>query len=474
MNILGDVLTSVHEVSVVDVNKRVPKLKQSIDELKKDILVYIENVYSKRSMGPCKKVLFMKCKYPRIVEEIESLSKSAEFAVRKDIRRTISNLDNPLETLRQMTSELNSLQCFIRINDNMMDFDDLLDIQDYVGCQELLNQLENDAINIDEDVYPEVYKIVEAIEDKKLTLETSLKNVFREHVTLKECSRNSSYIFKIANDTSNLEHTLLALFHNEATANPLEDIVKLLWRHFFIPILNYTVELEIVEIYATSTLQITISSTHESVDYKKLFLNLELLVNFLRDKFDFKLNDALSTLEYIRNSLQDDIIKLLVKRCSDIRDLETYKCMVADVEALEINFKQCRIFDENSSLLKLVSNTKTMYINRRCQEYIAESVKIMKEMQMSSCEFNKKLQCPVSCSVVKLLELCEKILQEAVSDSEAYAGRLFDTVKSIIIIYGQFVPEYHRMILNVIPRQVALFYNDCVHIGEVLTEFNER
>ncbi|VEN58616.1 unnamed protein product [Callosobruchus maculatus] len=73
---------------------------------------------------------------------------------------------------------------------------------------------------------------------------------------------------------------------------------------------------------------------------------------------------------------------------------------------------------------------------------------------------------------LELLEVLEKIFQQAVGASEPCASKLILTAESIVRLYRITVPEYHQKLLQTIPQQVALFHNNCYYLAHKFIDWD--
>lgn len=68
----------------------------------------------------------------------------------------------------------------------------------------------------------------------------------------------------------------------------------------------------------------------------------------------------------------------------------------------------------------------------------------------------------------------EKILRQSVNVSDDIATGLLKTTSLIINVYLSEVPKHHQKLLQTIPQQTALFYNNCMFLAHWVTKNSEK
>lgn len=493
MDFLNNVLTSRERLSLEDIDRLIPELTTEIQELKTDALQYTENIYVKYSERPKRNKMLVE-NSQQVGTQLD-LIKVTGYETKKSLQTIIETMEGHIETITTIDCTLEILNTIIDANRSLINFVDYLDREDYLTCMEIICNLEKLIDDIPEDQYVDIYDLMKIkISDRKEMLIRDLKNILTEDMCITQ-NKENCYTFKIKKDVSNVEQALLALYYQASVVYPLHNIAKLLWDHFFVPIIDNIVKLELRESSKSYSLTISILDVSKKSNYKVVFANLELLLSYIKQHFNLKLNDKLTAMEYIGIDIRDNLSELFVKHCledtipSTQEELQNYKTVISDIENLEMSLKASKIFDENTvSILDYASNIDILFINKKCREYLQQALEIMKknlyemtevgvpydpEKPVSSTS-NKMLQCSVSKNVIELLDFLEQIMEQASSTTEVSAGRLFCTVQNIVMKFAEFVPEYHKKLLQTIPQQVALFYNDCYYIVYMLTDWNNR
>nr|XP_023020475.1 centromere/kinetochore protein zw10 homolog [Leptinotarsa decemlineata] len=489
MSFLANVLSSAEEVELEEINKKVPELKLTVEDLKMEIVQYIENVYVKYSFRPKQNKELLQKAY-MIEEEIKLLKKKADTATKKDLIKSNKELEEHIDSLEYTEFSIHVVSKLCEINGKLTEFESFFDAKEYVKCAQLLYELEETINGIPSDERVDViHTLISNIVGNKTMLLNELNNVFGKHVIMN--NKEQTTTLEIRKNTEDLNEALLALFHNTSVAYPLHTFAKSLWDFFLVPAIDNKLEVDRGENDKFRYIQTT---GKKGTNYLDVFASLKTIFEFLRDNFNFKLNDNLTTLEYIGIDIRDNLSELLIKHCledtipSTVEGLQQYKIVIENTEKLEETLRECKIFvHDTTSIVEYANNIDILFINKKCQEYLTTSQEIMKKDMHDLaevgepydpenpifCSSEQFLQCSVSKSVIELLDFAKKIMEQTLTASDVCAGRLFCTLQNIFYTYGKFVPEFHKKLLQTIPQQVALFHNNCLYIGHTLTAWNK-
>ncbi|KAG5892866.1 hypothetical protein JTB14_032590 [Gonioctena quinquepunctata] len=484
MSFLADVLSSAEEVEMEEINKKVPELKFTVENLKVEIVQYIESVYVKYSFRPTQNKELLQKAYA-IEEEIKTLKKNADIARKKDLAKSSKELEEHIDNLQTLNFTIHILSRQCEINVYLSDFESFFQAREYLKCATSLSKLEK---TMDDIPYDEKIDIPN-ITTKKNMLITELENVFSKNINIK--NDHKTVTLEVRKDIGNLEEALLALFHITAVASPIHKFAKSLWNMFLVPTVNNKVNIVAGHSDTFHFIQITVKDTTKKSDYLQVFSNLRTVLDFLEKYFNFKLNDELTALEYIGIDIRDNLSELLIKNClqdtipSTLEGLQKYKDVIEDTKKLDEVLRNCKMFAEDTtSIVDYTNNIDVLFINKMCQDHLITAREIMKKDMHDLvevgvpynplfCSSKEFLQCSVSKSVIELMNFAKEILEQAIIASDVCAGRLFCTLRKIFQMYGEFVPEFHKKLLQTIPQQVALLHNNCLYISFNLTEWNK-
>ncbi|CAG9820893.1 unnamed protein product [Phaedon cochleariae] len=493
MNFLAEVLSSAEEVELEEINRKVPELKLMIDDVKSDVVQYLENVYVKYSCRP-KQNRELLNQIHDIEDQINSLKKYAESATKKDLSKSSKELKKNVESLEILNFTIDIVSKLSNINEKLIEIDTLLIAGEYLKGKQLICELESlltDEIPT-EDHLEIMRELSITIHSKRNDLLNALENVFNENVIMK-CNENYASI-EVLNINEKFEGALLALCYQTEEVDLIHNLINLLWNSFLLPAIDKVVDIVIGKNEISCVIQITIKDSTKKSHYSEVFDKVRLIMEFLREYFNFKLNDDLTTLEYICRSIRDNLSEILIKSCladtipSTVEGLQKYKTVIEDTKKLEDFLRESKIFvDGTASLVEYANNVDVLFMNKKCLEYTTIAIQIMKKDLHDMIEVGEPFnpdsllssmsedfqQCSVSKSTIALLQLTEKIMQKAIKGSDVCGGRLFYTAQHIMREYGLCVPEYHKKLLQTIPQQVALFHNNCLYICHKLTKWND-
>ncbi|CAH1995787.1 unnamed protein product [Acanthoscelides obtectus] len=485
------ILSTAGEIGIEEVNKAVPYLKSSIENLKHDAVEYTKEVYVKYKERPNNYKMLLN-RAQTLQEKMVDLKKKAELATKTELVQANEKLEHNIESLHAVNITLSFVSDILRVIKKLEQFADLLNDKDYMGAMKLICELDNILLELtsSEQSYPEVLsKLKDVVNSKKTDLQEELTEIFCKAIHIENVGDKTT--FSISSDLVHIQNVLQALFYADSAAYVLHNISKLLWDLFLVPIVDNKVQLETEENALSNTIIIKVTDEAKSPEYTEVFSNLEYLVKFLKANFTLLLNDQLSAIEYIGVDIRDNLSELLIKHCLDntipttTADLQNFNTVIDATRNLEDLLEETKIFaDDTNSIVEYVRQVDKLFIDKKCEKYDASACQIIKkdlyEMTEVDMIFNpdgflstdkNSSTCFVSKSTLDLLELLEKIMQQAVGASEVCASKLVLTAQNIIRLYIARVPEYHQKLLQTIPQQVALFHNNCYYLSYKLSDW---
>nr|CAH7751198.1 unnamed protein product [Callosobruchus chinensis] len=485
MSFVAEILSTAGESGLEQVNKAVPELKSSIENLKHDAVEYTKDVYVKYKDRPMDyKILLNRAQ--NLEGKISNLKKQAELATKTELIQSNSELEQNIESLHAINIMLSFVSDILHVHKKIQLFIDLLKVKDYMGAMKLICELEYMLIKLtsNEKSYPEVLsKLKATVDSEKTLLKKELSEIFCKAIKIENEGIRTT--FSISNNLSEVEKIMQALFYADSAAYVLHDVSKLLWDLFLVPIVDNIVSLKIEENTQNNSIMIEVLDISRRPSYNEVFSNISHLIEFLVKYFTLMLNDQLSGIEYIGLDIRDNLSELLIKHCLDdtipttTEDLQNFSTVIDATRDLENLLKEAKIFaDDTSSIVEYISHIDKLFIDKKCEKYLALAHKIIKrdlyemaEVDMPSTDAlfgsseKSSSKCYVSKSALELLEVLEKMFHQAVGASEPCANKLILTAESIVRLYRITVPEYHQTLLQTIPQQVALFHNNCYYLA---------
>lgn len=494
MNFLAEVLSSAEKVELQEVNEKIPHLKLKIEDMKTQIVDFMENVYLNFSERPRHNRKLVN-DVNLMEEEINLLKHNIEIIKNKQLVEASTNIEKYIISLNSINITLNIVSQLCQLNEQLLSFDDMVKSNKYHSAMKLICELDSLPNHIIESEHLEfVEEIQNEIALKKTTLMEKLSYEFSENIVIK-CLNDNHVILKIKKDSTNLQQALLALYCNCSVISLLSSFASSLWKYFITPSVDDTIQLVESQDDNFHILEITIDVSKNKSKYSLVFSNLKAILQFLKAHLNFKLAENISVMKLIGDDIRDNLAELVIKHCledtipSTTEDLQNYKTVIQATETFEKTLHSYDIFMEDStSLMEYTNNVDIHFINKKCKEYSLACEIIMKkdlhdlkevgvpydQKNALDSQYSELAQCSISKSAIELMNYLEKIMVQAMSASELCAGRLLYTVKNIITKYGGFVPEYHSKLLQTIPQQVALFQNNCLYISCELTKWKEK
>ncbi|RZC42557.1 Zw10 domain containing protein [Asbolus verrucosus] len=489
MSYLAEVLSSAEKMELEQINTKCPELAAAVDVCKSNVLTYLENVYVRFRERP-KQNKILANKLSQLQEETTSLINTVEEVTKKDLHKAETEMKSHLDSLERINITLTVVGSLSRIHEALIEIRELQDSHLYLQCMQKMKETNNviNSVPADERL-PVLDQLSLAINTEKSSLLNKLSNMFKDNVILKPMENKS--VIKIKNENDAMKQALSALYAYKTSVAPLDNVTRFLWNYVFVPVVDCTTEIKTNVENNFATMEIITVDPNKKSSYAEVFANIKTVLSFLLDNFNISLAEDLSTLTYIGRDIRDNLSELLIKHClqdtipSTAEGLQKYKVVIDATEDLEKALVASKIFAEDTtSILEYANNIDILFINKKCKDYLILAQNLMKKdlhdlVEVGVDETNSLEiatgfpRCSVSRNVVELLNLLEKILSEAVSSSEVCAGRLFCTVKNICQIYGKFVPEHHKKLLQTIPQQIAVFYNNCMYISRKLSDWND-
>jgi centromere/kinetochore protein ZW10 len=486
---LSQVLSSVEEITLVQINNKYPEVEAVTARCKDEVLSFLENIYVRFSERPRQnKVLANKLN--QLQDEISVLITDVEKLSKNELTKAEAELSRQLDSLTRVNIGLSLVSILYTIHESLCIIKESQQKQSYLYCMEKIQEVEcfMSDINFEENLA--------VVEELKLTLATekssllnNLSNLFSDHVICIPVENKS--VMKVMHKNEQMKEVLSALYLYKTSVTQLDNVTRFLWNHIFVPVVDVTTEIKTNVEGGFVSLEVITVDPNKKSSYAEVFANIKIILSFLLANFNIILSEEFTTLSYIGRDIRDNLSELLIKHClqdtipSTNEGLQQYNVVIKATEDLEKALVLSKIFaDDTISILDYANKVDVLFINKKCQNYVISAQNLMKkdlhdlvevgENREASFEVSREFpRCAVSRSVLDLQNLLEKILSQAVTSSEVCAGRFFCTVKTICHKYVLFVPEHHKKLLQTIPQQIALFYNNCMYIAHKLTEWND-
>lgn len=325
-------------------------------------------------------------------------------------------------------------------------------------------------------------------------LRQNLQQRFEELVDFNEkpFSHSKCVTLQVSTDVNQLQDTVMALF--QARYNPIK-MCDFLLENCFEPIILKPVSLEYSEEnpdHVQLTLSYSLKEMSKSLrpSYNQVFENIKLVLHCLAN-INVSVSNDQQVFSIIGDHIKQRLLSLLVDEClmhaipknmseyeesTLVEDVIQFEHFLADVflinaetdralsdfaEKFEVYFRE----EFNNKLLE--SAIDIMRKDLQDMALIAEknsAEEVSKNPFLFPC-------CMVSKSTLELIKLMERILRQS---HETKAESLINVIGVILNSYLNEVPNIHEKLLESIPQQSALFYNNCQFLAHWVTTNSDK
>lgn len=490
MNFVNSVLFTAEKNTISDVKKRIPSLQMEVNEYKLSIDKYFQDIYNKHLLEPKRNVQLEKLQL--LLHEVNNMHNQVEEIT----SRNFSTIDNELIELRdnviaadfsmqQVNSVINIHEFFSKIEKALARKDFVEAVQELHNLMKLvktlsqtskllcLKQLLYKASGINEDVTSSLSEII----NKTILFNTCrLDDNVTSTITVVESVGNLHDVFKAC---------YIQSINADINIDYLDNLTKFLWTEIIIPIICSQTELELSPRYIKISYN---PDTAEKEFYKCIFDKLGRLFQHLNDILDYNLDDNCTVIQCVGADIRDNLSELLIKQClvdtipTTPEGLAQYNQVITDTETFQKRLVELDIFSTDTrSIIDHAKNIDVHFINKKCNTFMTDALNIMKEDLHDTIEVgggpdstHNFPKCCVSKSVLKLLELGEKILDWATKTTEISAEILFATVQKIFGRYPSEIKLSHSALLDTIPQQVAIFCNNCMYMAHIISDLKAK
>lgn len=499
MNFLSEVINCADKIELDTIHKKIPELIKSVDNLKIDVLSYIEKIYVFSSHSYQSNLL---SDAKTLTVEAENMKKVVNNFINKQMKETSHQIREYANDLEKTELTLTTLSKIMEIHECLAKVKSLQAEKLYVEAIQTIKHILENIVTLPELENLEVMlEFTACAKDECLILVHKLSKICQDNVICTESQQDlPCYTLKLkkVNDEMNQALLALSLYEKlslyESAISPLNKLTRFLWDCVFTPIVNCKTSVNISEEDDMYCLEIITENTGGKDPYKNVLEKLCNTLTFLHDNFNYELQKG-TTLTYMGEDLKQNLSELIIKNCladtipSNEEDLQSYSEVINEVSKLQDKLKECCIFNENeTSLLDYANNIDILFINKKCKDYMHLARSLMRKdlhdmiqvgtphdpnnilSESSTSDFPQSY---ISKSTLEILDLAENILQTAINTSDVSAGRLYCIIQNIFNIYGVEVYEHHQRLIQTIPQQTALYYNNCKYIAHKLLLWSE-
>ncbi|XP_061389859.1 centromere/kinetochore protein zw10 [Musca vetustissima] len=441
------------------------------------------------------------------IEEGESLLRETEHLLKNvgsDARLALNSanieLSQCLEELREVTLGLKLSHRILKIDDIFQCLEESNATKEYLRALNLLGKLKclicSDTSS-DVDVLFQKCECYDTIKVRyhiqSNILQQNLQARFESLVQFSEKTFPSakSVNLQVSKDISQLQDTVLALF--EARYNPMK-LCDFLLENCLLPIITRPVSVEYCidkEDYFQINMSYSIKEANKCLrpSYKQVFMHVKSLFECLSN-ININVSSDKTVFGVIGNHIKERFIKLLIEEClmhsipetmdefqesTLLEDLKQFEQMLKDISFLEANTdKDLSNFAEKFNFLfqerfsvKIIESAKSIM-----QKDLQDMMVVCEGNTSDEVKSNKFLfpQCMISKSTLELTKLMERIMRQTTNSPDINScynelNIFLPVISTILNMYCCEVPKIHDKLLESIPQQSVLFYNNCMFLA---------
>lgn len=487
MSFVREFIDTSAEINVIETKKKICELDRELKHFQNKIRDYIKANYSEflhdvTSNG------FLLDEGRNLTHESEDLINNVNNTTKEELFKASDELKQFLEDLKESALGMNTSLKLLRIDDRfkmlnaIKSQNDQRKIMEIVGELKILINDPNDKILPKLECYQNM-KIRYQVESEMMLHNLKLK--FENLVQLKEKSfqNTKSITVKITKDKDDLHETVIALINSKY--NP-KKICDFLLDNIFDPIITKPVSLELNETDDQESVSMVISFSNKDTkidlrpNYKIVFKNIEKAVHCL-SFMNISISDERCVFSIFAEYIKEHFFKLLINECllysiPGTMDEMEESTLIDDIKQLNNFLVTNQFFSlSDDNLIKYSEKIDILFQNRFCSNIIDNSIDIMHKdlhemvlVDNSISEASIFPRCMVSKSTFDLINLLEKIKKQSENVKQEIADRLCSSISIILDRYLTEMPTFHAKLLQNIPQQTALFYNNCMYLASWL------
>ena len=490
---------------------KIGKIQKKLQDLKSGLLVHIDSKYSKFSSN-LNDASSLTTQMEDLSLEIETLNNSINNHLKTqlgDCNKELLQLTNEIQELSLTLQVVNKIKtCYDAIEEG----NEMVSEGKWLAASKTLAQgldfVKRNNCGLDEEnikIMP-VIKL-EMIRQQQRILETVCKQ-WRERVVMSKEENQNVFWIKYSGDKQIIAKEMLqAMYFSELLEEQLVRLAINLKQNFLEPIMTKTCCLNIDE--DNRKLTLTPTSAKSAPSPSLVFRQIRELFSFISIYLDVSLDPdqdhvtLLSSLSpHLCSWLTDSVVRLVLAPSvpDSPAQLSAYQETVDQTEQLQEYLVNTRLVpSDNLTLLNYARNVDAIFASKLCQNLLAESREIMKRDLFISTKVSPKEienveesiddnddvlaippnfplpentfqfpSCQISSSVLDLLALARKGLDDASEAKSLCQIRLYHTVRGVFSLWAAVTPTYHASILSSLPQTAALAHNSAFYLAHSL------
>ncbi|KAF3420746.1 hypothetical protein E2986_03244 [Frieseomelitta varia] len=508
---LTDVLTTAGRLEKINLHEKISEIQKEITRLKYDVKDFMNDNYVEFT-SKLVKDQHLVSKGEKLLEKMNALQKRIDDQVKIELCGSTKELKTLSQALKESNVMLQLSNQLLTLHECIKSVKNYQEGKRYMNAAETLCHMQAILYNSQTDLRD--LDIYMAIEEEYLNLYTSFlsetSSLLHERICWTGIDEEDAkaITLTVKNEMDDTQDLIQSLYCIDNLSSYLHSFSTTLMDHIIGPIINDNCSVYVVNEKIFTVEVLNKSKPH---GYKSVLHNLELLFKFLHQHFQFTVHDDETflkeiqphLLERLSTSLKNDCISRITPTSSvDLKNFAPIVQAINDFQyfLVKIGF----ITSDQLFLSEYTMNIDKLFIKKICQDLLAKARTIMKkdlhdcivyepqaslfgdvteplEFQVDTYDFNelkadKKLsensfqlpKCQISTSAKETLNLARHILEEACNSSDSCTVQLFYTCRNIFEMYAGLVPEHHRILLETVPHQVAMFHNNCMYLAHHL------
>ena len=489
---------------------KIGKIQKKLQDLKSGLLVHIDSKYSKFS-GQLNDAANLSSQMEELSSEIETLNNS----INNHLKSQLGDCNKELLQLTQDIQELSlTLQVINRIKvcyDAIEDGNEFVREGKWLAASKTLAKSLEFVKNSDCGLEDEKIRILpviklEMVRQQQRILETVCKQ-WRDNVEMSRESADQCCLhIKFSGDKDDqVSEVVQSMFFSNLLTEQLTTFTNNLKQRFLKPIISSTCS---IKIYGdTKKLTVRVQSK-TAPDVKQVFSQLTEVFKFISIYLDVKLDEATSLMTLMSpilcSWLCDNLIRdVLAPAVPDSPDqLHTYQETVDNTEHFQEYLVNIGLMpQDNLTLLNYARNVDAIFASKLCQNLLSEAREIMKKDLFVTADVGPEEvakagsdddedddslalppnfplpettfqfpACKISASVLELMELVTRSLEDASQAKSLCQVRLYHTVRGVFTLWCAVTPTYHSSLLSSLPQTAALAHNSAFYLAhQVIT-----
>ncbi|XP_045482990.1 centromere/kinetochore protein zw10 homolog [Harmonia axyridis] len=489
MNFISSLLPSKEIYEFDDLNNEIAKVEEELGKCSEEISLFFDNV-QRDIEEQCERNESHINHTNEIKTELLKSEKTLTDILHADLKTAKENFDSLVDEVNEITSSISFVHIVCEIHERLEMLKEFCSHStDYLQIVEVINvlyMLDNTLPR--SPIIPFIVNLRDII-NKEIGNANSLltKEFHRNCNFIKE---TNTYMMRVPSENLKILHSILAaLYKNEATRELLTTLPNLIWENLLSPMIEYWCEISELQKKEFLCIQVIIRKNKEN-KYEEVYKKISTLVDYLTKYFECEIDHDLKLLYFIGVLLREQLSKAILQNCilkeipKDWKDIPQFKAnLIMSTEKLEKKLNPHGFIDGHWDW---VDGIEQFYAEKKCKYYSDKAKELMKkdlhnmievgtpyDSKKSLLETDEVLCCSISSYIPDLIKLGNELINEISEGPAENCGVLFNTYKGIFFNYGDFVASYHQKLLETIPQQVALFYNNCIYLYKQLQKWDE-